>query len=422
MRYGLDEKPPLLPCFLYGLQWWVVSFPFIIIMGLLATRLHHLDAASQIFYIQKLFILMGAVTILQVFCGHRLPLVVGPAATLLVGLAAASNAESSAIYTAVLTGGVLLTLFAGSGAMSRLRFFFTPRIVAVILMLIAFTLTPVILRLVFSASGNSAANLCFALFLPLILAFLNARLPGVLKALTVFFGIAGGSLIHFLLFGFPAIPALPASATSQPLFLAKIHFDAGIIISFFFCFLALAVNELGSIESIGQMLTAGDMHQRIKKGAAFSGVANIAAGALAITGPVDYSLSAGVINATGCASRYPLAVSGLGLFLCGLCPQAVVLLTFIPSLVMGSLMIYLMAAQLASGLSMLSANNSLDGVNSALTVSLPLMSGLFTTFLPPDALSALPTLLHPVIGNGFIVGIVTVVFLEHIVFRSKPKT
>ncbi len=418
MKYGLDEKPAIVPLLLYGLQWWVVSLPSVIIMGMVVARLQFPGLGGQIGYMQKLFWLMGGVTVVQVFYGHRLPLVVGPASTLLVGLMVSVSAGVNAMYTAILAGGALLALAATAGLLSRLRFFFTPRIVAVILALIAFTLSPTILRLTLDGTKNASFNLCFALVMVFALVLCNAALPGVWKSLTVLFGISGGSVAYFGAVGFPVLPALPADGGGT-LLLAAFELHPGALLSFFFCFLALAINELGSIEAVGHMLGAEDMDGRIRRGSALQGLGSVAAGALGVIGPVDFSLSAGLITATGCASRYTLVPAGAALALCGFFPRLILVLSCIPGVVMGSLMLYLMAAQLAGGLALLVRDRGVTDFAGGMVVGLPLMIGLLVSFAPPIALQGIPEFLRPVAGNGFVMGTAAVIILEHVVFRKK---
>ena len=402
---------------LYGLQWWVVSLPCVVILGLVAGRLHGLGMDGQIWYMRKLLWLMGAGSLVQVLWGHRLPLVAGPASTLLVGMIASTSAGIDATYSAIFVGGAGLAALAWSGLLSRLRFFFTPRIVAVILILIAFTLTPTILRLVLPDAANAAFHLSFAVLTVFALILCNTLLPGVWKSLTVLIGLAGGSLLYFSVMGWPELAA--GKAEALPLFIGKLDVQLGPVLAFLFCFLALTINELGSVESVGRMLHADDMPGRLRRGAGLQGVANMAAGALGVIGPVDYSMSSGVIGATGCASRYTLVPAALGLGLCGFFPDAVRLLACIPGPVMGALMLYLMSSQLAGGLDMLVAGKGVSDFGSGVTVGFPLMIGLLIAFAPGAAFDGFPALLRPILGNGFVMGAITVIVLEHVVFRKN---
>lgn len=420
MRYALNEVPPVPAFLLYGLQWWIVTLPSVVIAGVVVARLHYPEAADQVLYLRKLFALTGAATMVQVLFGHRLPLVVGPATILLIGLIASLASGVDALYTAVFLGGACLAVAGFSGLFSRVRRFFTPRIIAVVIALIAFTLAPTILGLIFSGPASRAvAHFCFALGGAAGLVFLNERLPGVAKSLTVLFGMAGGTLMYFAVWGFPALAPL-APASSHALLIAP-AFDAGTVLAFVFCFLALAINDLGSIEAIGHMLGADGMDGRIRRGVGLTGIANMFCGAAGVIGPVNFSMSAGVIGATGCASRFPLALAGLPLALCALFPSVIQALAAIPGPVMGMLFLYLMASQLASGLTVLVREKSVADFPSGITVALPLMTGLLVAFMPKDAFNALPDLIRPILGNGFVMGTLAVIFLEHAVFaKHRP--
>ena len=53
MKYELNDKPGILPMLMYGLQWWIVSLPCVVIMGIIVSQLHYTDVAEQTFYLQK---------------------------------------------------------------------------------------------------------------------------------------------------------------------------------------------------------------------------------------------------------------------------------------------------------------------------------------------------------------------------------
>lgn len=420
VKYELESRPGPLPLLLYGLQWWVVSLPCVIILAVVVARMHYQGLGDQVFYLQKAFGLTGLAMLAQLLWGHRLPLVVGPAAILLVGLTASIALGPAALYTAIMIGGALLAAAAAVGLTEKLRPLFTARVVAVILILIAFTLAPTILRLVTTSGQNPAFSLTFALVLVLVMVMANQALPGVWKSMTVLIGLAGGSLVWFLLTGRPELPAdIPAPAAG--LVLPSLEFDLGTVVSFIFCMLALAINELGSIESIGRMLRAEGLAGRVRRGQTVQGLANVAAGAFGIIGPVSFSLSAGVIAATGCAARRALIPAALGLTACAFWPGGVLIFSHLPAVVMGALLLYLMAAQLGSGLTMLVAEQGAGDFAGALTVALPLMIGLLIAFAPAEAFAAWPAAIRPLIANGFIMGTVTAMLLEHLILRPGRR-
>ena len=418
MRYGLEDKPNAGSMLLYGLQWWAVCLPCVIIMGVIVARLHYGALEDQVFYLQKLFGLTGAVMAAQLLTGHRLPLVVGPATILLAGMIASMSSGLEVLYTSIIVGSTLLALAAATGLISRLRLFFTPRIVSVILVLIAFTISPAILNLIFGDGSNPAFNLIFCFGLTTAMITANQFLPGIWKSLTVFLGLTCGSLLYFALSSFPDL-SIGLEDPALGFFINALHFDPGTTLAFIFCMLALTINELGSIESIGHMLKADQMDRRSRRGVTVLGLGNMLAGAMGVIGPVSFSLSAGIIAATGCAARLPLLPAAAGLILCALFPKAVLICSLLPGSVMGALMFYLMAAQLSSGLFMLVSEKGVTDFGSGLTVGFPLMTGILISFAPAAAFQDFPALIRPIIANGFVMGTIMVIFLEHLIIKPQ---
>ena len=399
MKYELNDKPGILPMLMYGLQWWIVSLPCVVIMGIIMSQLHYTDVAEQTFYLQKLFGIMGIAMIVQVLWGHRLPLIIGPASVLLIGILSTVSSGIPAVYTGIMVGGLVLTVLAYSGLLGKLQFVFTPRIVTVILILIAFTLTPVILKLVLGDAVHALFNLFFTLVMVLALVIGNKLLRGIWKSTTVLWGIVGGVLVYYGVFGFPTLVStgagiIPEQAT---VFNFPLNFEAGTILAFLFCYIALIVNELGSIQAVGHMLQADQMGQRTTRGVGIVGVTNVLSGLFGVIGPVDYSMSPGVISATGCASRYTLLPAGAGLILCAFFPSVVGMLVTIPGVVMGAILLYLMATQLAAGLQMLVREKAITDFDSGVVVGLPLMVALLLSFAPEGVLNLIPSLFKPIV-------------------------
>ena len=384
---------------MYGLQWWIVSIPCVVIIGIIVARLHYTDQVEQIFYMQKLFGIMGLAMIVQMLWGHRLPLVIGPASVLLIGILSTVSIGVEGIYSSLMIGGGILTLLAFSGLLSRLQAVFTPRIIVVILCLIAFTLSPVILRLIFA--GNS--SVLFHLFFALVLG-----------------GILLGSMVYYSVMGFPETGGIQAGHEGY-FGLWPWKFDLGAVLSFFFCFIALIVNELGSIQAVGRMIGADHMERRTTRGVGITGLANVVSGALGIVGPVDYSMSPGIIAATGCASRFPLIPAGIGLVVCAFFPGFIECLNAIPGVVMGAVLLYLMASQLSAGMQMMIREKAVDGFDGGIVVGFSLMVALLLSFAPDEALNSIPALIRPIVGNGFVMGVITVLILEHLIFRAGKK-
>jgi xanthine/uracil permease len=164
------------------------------------------------------------------------------------------------------------------------------------------------------------------------------------------------------------------------------------------------------------MLGVKDTDKRCRRGVGLTGVMNVVAGGLGIIGPVNYSMSPGVIASSMCASRYTLIPAGAGLMLCAFVPSLIALLSAIPNTVIGVILLYLMGTQLAASFHMMTADKSASSFESGLVIGLPVMVALLFGVVP---MGVIPALLRPVVGNGFVMGVITVLILEHCVFRRK---
>ena len=73
-----------------------------IILGKVVAGLHFSDPAAQLLYMQKLLSPRSADRANH--HGHRLPLVVGPAVILLVGIVSSGSQSIDTIYTSIMAG------------------------------------------------------------------------------------------------------------------------------------------------------------------------------------------------------------------------------------------------------------------------------------------------------------------------------
>ena len=75
-----------------------------------------------------------------------------------------------------------------------------------------------------------------------------------------------------------------------------------------------------------------------------------------------------------------------------------------------------MGTQLAAAFSMLVADKSTDTFNNALIVGIPVMVALLFCMIPMEVI---PAIIKPLMGNGFVMGVITVILLEHVILRKK---
>lgn len=421
LKYMIEDKPPWNEMLLYGMQWLAVTIPAVIILGKLLGSMDG-SLAEEILYLQKLFAVMGAALIVQIYWGHRLPLVIGPATVLLIGILASQDSSPASIYSCLVIGGGLLFLLSATGLFARFQFLFTPRVVAVILLLVAFTMTPSILKLISSGEGVwPARHLSFAFVYILSIFAAQRFLKGLWKSTLILWAMIAGSLAYWFInptwLEGVQTGYLPFASGFASGFTLNLSIEPGLLVAFLLCYLGLSINDLGSIQAVGTVLQAENIPRRITTGMAATGLANMLAGFMGVIGPVNFSFSPGVIASTGCASRRTLVPAGAAMLALAFLPRVLFYLSLIPSVVIGCILLYIMCTQVAAGL--LTALSALEEApfDHSLLIGLPILVGVIVAFLPPAALAAFPESLRPILGNGFVVGIVCSLILEHVVMR-----
>jgi xanthine/uracil permease len=417
LQYGLDDKPPTAESALYALQWLALALPSIVIVGTVAAGHHFADPALKTIYLQKATFITGLMLLGQALFGHRLTLIAGPATALLLGIIG-SRTTPDAVYTAIAISGLLLAIVSAAGLFSFLRELFTSRVIATVLLLIAFTLTPTIVQLLTTGSdGTTSDYLTFAACLIMAMFLAHRFLPAAGRSLLILTGMLVGSVAFFGIFGSAANFENHETIASFFTGFTTPLFDAGVILSFLFCFLALSLNEIGSMQAIAPLLKPQGLDKRIRRGMTVTGGVNAISGMFGVIGPVDYSLSPGVIAASGCGSRFPLITAALILLLVSFSPAILGIAGMIPQAVVGCVLVYTLSGQIAAGLSAAFSGKTFtfeDGI----VIGLPILAGTIVAGLPHDIVASFPEAIRSVAGNGFVVGVIAVLLLDRIFRRA----
>jgi xanthine/uracil permease len=171
---------------------------------------------------------------------------------------------------------------------------------------------------------------------------------------------------------------------------------------------------------MNELLKPPDMSQRITRGITITGLGNLASGFLGVVGPVSYSLSFGVVSSTGCTARITLIPTALIMLLLSFSPAVSGFIGNVPPVVIGSILLYILCSQIAGGLMVVFESADEFQYISGLIVGLPLLLGTVIAYLPPEIVNSFPGILRPILGNGFVVGILAALLLEHIIFKDVP--
>ncbi|HOJ51633.1 MAG TPA: solute carrier family 23 protein [Syntrophales bacterium] len=414
LRYHLDDLPPWKDTFFNGLQWFVVAIPIIVILGKVTSEFHGAPAISSIIYLQRLVFVMGVTMCVQILWGHGLPLVVGPSTALLVGLAG-SGARPEAAYTAIMAGGGVVFMLGVTGAFRYVRRFFTHRVVVTIIFLIAVSLMPTVIKLIHPSGGHAFFTFLFTLLVIISTVILHGVLRGIARQTVIIWVMVGASIIYYLLF-----PGGLSVDSAHRMFSLNFFsfgdepcvFDFGVFVSFFFCFFALTINDVGSVQSVNELLHPQREETRLSRSLTVTGLANIVSGVFGVIGPVNYSLSPGVIASSRCASRYPLLITAGLLVALSLSPGTIMFIGYLPTPVIGAVLAYLLGAQVQMGITMWWEEEREMDFDRGLLVIVPVIVAMISSFLSPSFLSGISPAWRPIAGNGFVWGLISSFVLE----------
>jgi xanthine/uracil permease len=423
--YDIDDRLPLRYALLYGLQWVIIMFPGLIIVARLSGIALHAKLEEDVRFFQLILLTSGLFTAIQSLWGHRYPLLEGPSTALLLTLIVLSPYGLQTIQGGMIVGGAILIFLVLLGKLKKIIDYVTPNVVGVILMLIAFSLLPHLIRIMTGVDGQNpygdAVVFLVSLALVVVMAAFSHWLEGFWKTIALLLGMGVGTAFFFLL-GSPNFHDLQkASWVSFPTHVIPswplIYWPA--VLAFACTYLAVAVNSLGSLHGIAKLTDQDRLPGSIDRGIFINGVAGICCGFVGVVGMVSYSMSPGVILATRISSRYATACCGIMLILAALVPKLAALLSLVPAQVVGAALFVAMGVQVGAGLAVVATGDMMG--RDYFVVGLPVLLGTCVGFLPEQLMVSLSVGVRVIFGNGLVTGILLVLFLEHVVLRRGPS-
>ena len=423
--YGLDDIPPWRRCLIYGIQWTLIVLPTLTIFSTISSKYLGLHGVEEVLFFQRLLVIVGAVMILQTIWGHRYPLLDGPASALLLSFIILAPHGISTIQGGMMAGAFFLVLLSAFGLIRYLEPLFTDNVIGVILILVALTLIPYLAPMVIgegrSYPHGDPSVFGVSVLVMVAIALFSNWLTGFPKTISLLLGIVVGTLLMWILGRMDVSGVKEASWFSlpRPLFPDLPRFSLSATITFLVAYVAVIINGVGSMYSIGEVVGKGGMAGRINRGIAFTGLGGLMAGVLGVIGTVSFAFSPGVVMVTRVGSRFAVTVCGGLLLSLAFFPKFLAILASFPTSVVGAAMITAMAAQIGVGISVLTrSGRALDG-RDYMVIGIPVLMGGVVSILPQAFFEVFPSTVHALLKNGLVVGIILVLVLEHLLLPRR---
>jgi uracil permease len=426
--FQLNESPPIHKNLIYGLQWVMVAIPNVIVFSALGAAALQLDPAAQISFSQRLLLATGLMTLLQSLKGHRLPILEGPSSAVVLSFVILAPEGLSAIQGGMMAGGLLLIAIGVFRWFRWLSTLFTPNVIGVILILVAITLLPFIVPLLIGTSRSlpygEVGVWGSSLLIILLVVLLSNWLRGFLQTTAMLTGILLGFFLFLVQGRISMAMVREASwfALPSPFFGEWPSLSLSSILSFVITYLAVMINTVGSVQGVAEMVTKEGLEIRIHRGIALTGLGGVVSAGLGVMGLVSYAISPGVILVSRVASRYVLTMSGALMIFCAFIPKLWAFLTAIPSSVIASVLFVALASQLMAGMNTLMTGKKRMERREYFTIGIPILLGASVAVLPKPFIQLFPSTIASFAGNGLVIGILSSLFFEHVLFRSRHRS
>lgn len=406
------------------IQWFLFIICTNIAPPLAIAASFELSSADTLAFLSRCLFVFAILSLFQVFLGHRLPIMEGPAGIWWgvfalyssIGITlygSYSNTLQSLGFLLILSGTICIILTL-SGILRRLVPLFTPQVIGVYMLLLSAQLSGSVMKgLLNLENGKIQVLPAIISVLTVIISLYLERSDRLRQYALLITLLVGWSM--FALIGRAEMPSFDGPFFTLPdLFpFGGIHLDWTLLPTALIISLLLMTNVLANIKVIERIISAkrGE-HVKGQVGTAgiTAGVGQIFAGMFGTVGPVAISGTAGFIASTDNTDRKSFAIANVICLFLSIVTPFVGLIAKIPVAVG-----YAMVAPIVAGMAIIGVTEAARDLNrqtAMITVGLPVLVGIGALLLPKGATADLPPLVTTLMSNGLVLGTLVALFAE----------
>ncbi len=424
LRYRLEDKPPPVESFLFGLQHVLIMFTAMMASPLVIGGLLNLSPELRGSMMTGVMLGSGVGTLISAlglsWIGGRLPLVLGSYVIYIAPVVAIAESESLAAATAALIiGGI--ALLAVSPAIGKLRALFPPLVVGTLLVVTGESLTKIAANIAFGVNTPYFGNpLTFVILVGsiILIVAINTLTKGTFKSLSIFLAVVCIYLLSIplglantkIIVDAPwlRLPRLLPYGLAWP--------SAGAVATIVIYHLVAAVYTMSITLALCKMLGVDASESRVRGAVAADGFGSVLAVLFGGVPLVSYDQNVGAISLTGVGSRFVVAFSGMILVVMALVPKIGLAIGIVPTFMLGGTLIFMFGMIVVVGVNILA--ESIRSHRDILIVAASVALSTTVSFAPPAVFDACPPSVRLLAGDGIIIGTLTAVLLN----LAVPKT
>jgi xanthine/uracil permease len=427
---SMKEKKSLLTG-IQGVQWAVFMLTNIIAVPVVVGAAFHMPPADISTFMQRMLLVSGAATLIQVLIGHRLPVVEGAAGMwwaifILLGAMSAPGNRGlllQQLEMGLIIAGLFLAILSFLPIIEKVRNLFTPIVTGVYLILLVSQMSGSFFKSMLGITETNhldgkIAGICLVEVLIIFVFSLKAR--GLWKSMGPLVGIiVGWVLFHALGLIHPAKAYSPSGWFALPHLFSwgTPKFDVGIVLTSVITSVVLISNVIASILVVGIALEKEIQGVQYQKGILGNGLGLLVSGVFSVVGVVPLSVSAGFITTTGIRSKRPLIIGAALIVISGFLPYIGEFFSTLPLEVAYASLFIPFSQMMGFGIRDLMGQEPTP--RNLLVIGFSLIVGIGMMFMPPEAFESVAPWLRNIVANGLLVGLILCLLLEHVIFREK---
>ncbi|MEM7225885.1 MAG: solute carrier family 23 protein [Pseudomonadota bacterium] len=428
--YAVDERPPLVPLLLLGLQYAGLMAVYLVMIVIIfkASGASHPEILSAV---SLGMIALAISTMLQALRGGPigsgfLAAPVFSAIYLGPSVLAAKSAGLPAVFGMTIIAGLVEIIMASQ--LSRLRRFFPPAISGFIIAIVGIELGLVAVEHVLDVENfqkpDYNRHVIVSSLTITVMIGLSVWASGGARLMCTAIGIGVGVVAAALLGIIPEahwklLLEVPYVALPDPSFISY-DFEPSLLPAFLVAGVAAALRTVGVITAC-QKINDDELRRpdygKIKGGMVADGIGCMVAGLFGTMGMNAGPSLVGVTKATGATSRYIAFSTGAFLLLFSLSPKIASLLLLLPNAVIGAALLFTASFMIAGGIQIMVTRN----IDARMTyvIGISMLLGLSKRVFH-DFFSGLPQILQPISSTMLSLAVVSALTL-HLIFRLGSR-
>lgn len=423
--FYLEGKPSFIKALPIAFQHLLAMIVANITPAIIVVSSLQLDESAKHTIIQYAMLTAGIATLIQLYApkylGSRLPIIMGlNFAFVPVMIGVGQNYSFAAVFGSLVFGGIAIIIFGLS--ILKIRKFFPPLVTGTTVLTMGISLYPVAIDYMAGGAGSvdygSWKNYLVAFVTVVVVYVISEFGRGYFKLMAMLVGMIVGYLLALSMGMVDFSQLNGATIVAIPKLLPfGIEFNLGAIVTMVIMYLVASVEIIGDLSS----LTMGGMDreatsEEITGGIVGNGIIAILSSIFGGMPTATFSQNVGIVSMTKVISKRVICIAGVICVATGFFPIFGVLMSTIPSAVLGGAILSVFAIISINGMKLIAQEPFTMRNSTILGIALAIGVGISQK---PEALAHAPVFFKTFFGSSPVIMATLIVFILNLIIPKK---